>query len=298
MKLLPLLALVACGGPHDFVGSDASSDAPWFEDVHLGDSGGACGQYVTETYDPGPDGVLGTNDDVLRPGREVQIVTPYAQISVVTRDTTYAAGDVIVRDVRVVSTSATTYDQLTFDGPGADGTWGTDDDHVAARSSGTGPVITPSAVYDYVSPGPDNVWSTSDDVLSGWSKFVYGDGTSAPFLQQWQYTSAGTANLGIVTSRFTGWGMFSTGAGPDGTWGTKDDVTDGRYTDERNTNGRFQTLTMYGANDVVISLGTITCDAGVYDGRIMSGAGVVQTRIRTTACGSCDDLPKSPVAPN
>lgn len=308
MKLLGLIVLTACGAPHDFTTGDASVDVATFGDVQLPDSGATCGQYVFETYDPGPDGLLGTSDDVVRPGREVQTVTPYAQISVVTRDTTYGANDAIVRDVRIVATSTTTYDQLTFDGPGADGTWGTADDHVAGRSSGIGPMITPSAVYEYLSPGPDNVWATSDDVVSRWSSYVYGDGTSTPFLQEWQYTSPGTANLGVVTSRFTGWGMFSTAAGPDGTWGTKDDVIYGRYTDERNTNGRFQFLTAYDPHDAVTSIATITCDAGVYDARIVNGPGpdaqwgtsddVVQTRIRTTACGSCDDLPKSPVAPN
>jgi len=307
-RLLGFLLLCACGGPHDFSGGDASSDAPTFADVHLGDSSVLCGRYVLETYDPGPDGRLGTSDDVIHPGRDVQIATPLGQISVVTRDTMYSGpgadgvwdtdDDVVVRDQRIVSTSATTYDQMTYDGNA----------QVTGRSSGEGSEITPSAVYDYASPGTDGTWGTSDDVVSGWSKFVYGDGAATPFLQQWQYTSPGTSSLGIVTSRFTGWGMFSTAAGPDGTFGTKDDVITGRYTDDRNTNGRFQTLTSYGQGDTVASMGIVTCTAGVYDGRILSAPGpdgtwltdddVVQVRMRTTACGSCDDLPKSPVAPN
>src|SRR5580765_2623926 len=101
-RVFGFLLLCACGTPHDF-GNDASSDAPVFADVHLGDSSVLCGRYVLETYDPGPDARLGTSDDVLHPGREVQIATPFAQISVVTRDTTYS-------------------------GPGADATWDTSDD--------------------------------------------------------------------------------------------------------------------------------------------------------------------------
>jgi hypothetical protein len=322
---LVFLFVIACGSPHDF-GSDASTDAPTtFPDVQLGEGGATCSHFVQETYDPGPDGILGTNDDVLRPGREVQIAQPFQQISVATRDTTYSgpgsdgkwdtADDVIVRDERVVATSSTTYDDITYDGAGADGTWGTDDDHVYARTAGTGPIVTPSEVHQYSAPGPDNVWGTSDDVAGSWSKFVYGDGTSAPFLQEWQYTSAST--LGIVTSRFTGWGMFSLSAGADKAWGTKDDALSSRYVDERNTNGRFQTLTSYGpgpdqtyftTDDVILGLATITCSDGVYDGRIVIAPGpdqtwdtaddIVQVRLRTTACGACGDLPHSPVAPN
>jgi hypothetical protein len=324
-QLFAFFFLVACGSPHDFGQNDASADSPTFGDVQIGDGGATCGRFVQETYDPGADGILGTSDDVLRPGREVQTAQPYQQISVATRDTMYSGpgtdgkwdtdDDVIVRDQRVVATSSTTYDDITYDGPGLDGTWGTDDDHVYVRAAGTGPIVTPSEVHQYSAPGPDNVWGTSDDVASSWSKFVYGDGTSTPFLQEWQYTSAST--LGIVTSRYTGWGMFSLGAGADATYGTKDDSLSGRYVDERNTNGRFQTLTSYGpgpdnayftSDDVIGGLAITTCSDGVYDSRILSSPGpdqtwdtaddVVQVRLRTTACGACGDLPHSPVSPN
>ena len=326
--LLAFLAVAACGAPHDFGSNDASPNdaSTQFGDVQLGDAGATCGRFVEEMFDPGPDGILGTSDDKVRPGREVQIAEPFQQISVVTRDTTYSgpgpdgqwdtSDDVVVRDERVIAKSSSAYDDMTFDGPGPDGKWGTDDDHVQARAAGTGPILTPSSVYQYSSAGPDGAWGTSDDVVSTWSKFVYGDGASTPFVQELQYTNANT--IGIVTSRYTGWGMFSLAAGPDGVWGTKDDSLDGRYVDDRNTNGRMQTLTSYGPgadqkyftpDDVVVGLGIVTCANGVYDSRLISGPGpdgkwdtaddVVQTRVRTTTnCAACGDLPHSPVSPN
>ena len=311
------VALLACGGSHPFEPADAGdggtqgTDAPSFDDVHTGP---ACAQWTLQSFEPGPDGVLGTADDVLSTKREVQSAG-VEQDGVAARVTTYD-GATIIQDSRVVPRSANDYDYLTYDGPGPDAVWDTPDDHPSARMWGQGPVGKPSSVESFSSAGPDAKWGTSDDVISLVTKYDYGDGTSKPYLREWQYSSPGNDGVwqtsddlvGVLTNRYTGYGNFVDAPGADATWGTPDDVISSHYTDERNVNGRFQVLALFsGTSNIQTSLAVTTCEKGVFDARIFSSAGadgvwdtsddVVQARLRVTGC-TCDAMPGSPVAPN
>lgn len=336
-RITTLLAacLLSCGSARSFVDADAGDADLSMQDARIdpGDGGAVCERWVVMTYEPGADGILGTQDDVLGSTRTVEHVGPN---NVADRTTSYTspgpdqnwdtADDVIAYDARIVTTSPADYDYLTFDGPGADGVWGNADDRIWARQSGH---IGGSGRLEELrsfSSGPDKVWRTADDQVDHRYVYVYADGTIKPATAEWQYNGPGPDQtwgtnddaLVVVTSRFVDWGMFATGPGVDGIYGTKDDVlttNNGRYTDVRDM-AHVQLLTLYGpgpdnayfsADDAIQSFAETTCSGGVYDARIHQAPGpdgqwgtaddLLQLRTRITGCGVCGGLPKGPTDP-
>src|SRR5215208_6772818 len=107
LRLLAALSLCACaGGTVPDPSADGDGEGGAGSETGAGGSlsgaggGPACDQWVLEGYGPGPDGLLGTPDDVLSGQRAIEIVDGANQIA---RET-------------------------SFSGPGPDGVWDTPDD--------------------------------------------------------------------------------------------------------------------------------------------------------------------------
>jgi len=95
-------------------------------------------------FQPGPDGVCFTADDVVHDWQK-----------------------------DVYDHKGTKTQELTFGGPGPDAVWFTADDALnrytalAYRDNGT-----PSGSFIYSDTGPDGQWFTTDDQIGGWSEYV------------------------------------------------------------------------------------------------------------------------------
>lgn len=327
----------ACGGgSNGFQGGDAATDGGVLPDAVVLDDGGViqkCDHWVRRVHTPGSDGILGTSDDGLNPEAFVQTV---ALDNTVTTDNTVSSpgpdgkwgtdDDVITVQERVIKVGSNAVHIVRFKASGADGKWGTDDDVVESYRSGTIQNGRLAEVYTFSGFGLDGKWRTDDDVRAQRWIYTYGDDQSAPHLREDNFNGAGSDGqwatpddqLAIVTSRWKDWGLFSTAPGPDGTWGTKDDVATSRYTDLHYADGWVQLLKSWQAgsdgklftpDDTMQSAATVTCKDGVFDARIRSAPGAdgvwatdddaVSSRWRIEGCpGSCDGpMPRSPLDP-
>jgi len=116
-------------------------------------------------FQPGPDGVCFTADDVIHDWRK-----------------------------DVYDHKGTKTQELTFGEPGPDAAWFTADDELnrytalAYRNDGT-----PSGSITYTGAGPDGEWFTADDRIGGWSEYVP-DSNSSDIMETF-YVNAGADQL-------------------------------------------------------------------------------------------------------
>lgn len=330
-----LAFVLGCGGSAGFAGADASADAPANADgMSFGDSsvGPVCKHWVQRAYLAGTDGVLGTSDDVLENKALVQEIDETDNVATETAssapgtDGKWGTDDDVIASQQRVLKNGSSVEIVQFSGAGADGKWGTDDDIVASYRGGTLLNGRLANATTFSGPGADGIWRTTDDIASQRWVYAYGDGVATPRVREDNYNgpgidlkwNTGDDQLAIVTSRFSDWGIFSTAAGADGKWGTKDDVATGRYTDLRNQNGYYQYLqhwkagpdkVMFTSDDDATSTASSKCEAGVFDARIHSSPGgdrlwgtsddIFSSRMRIEGCPtSCDGaLPGTPLDP-
>jgi hypothetical protein len=195
--------LFSCGGDRSFA-PDAGDAATTGADVTFGDSApwldaGACSHSVETGYSPGPDGVIGTSDDVVVVVSQIDFETVagkyrrHIELDQQSSQKTYA---IIDWDPQ---TAAFAQNEV-WTAPGADGVFGTADDVVNNWSH----QATPTAFFDYNGPGPDGVWKTADDAI-GPVDFEKNEGGR------------------VVESYSSGPALVGAAAGPDGVWGTSDD---------------------------------------------------------------------------
>lgn len=297
--------------------------------------GTVCHEWQIESYLPGPDATLGTADDVLSGFRTVQevddynVITRSVQLSSAGQDGVWStADDVIDAETRTVpGEAADTVYEVSYNAPGPDGVWGTDDGVIVAASwaklDASGRPIDRRALS---AAGDDGQWLTADDPIDRRYTYSYGDGETAPRLLDLQSVSPGDDMVwgndddpvAIATHRYNSWGKFCHEAGPDGAWGTADDVIDSRYDDKRDWQGYKQYLTMFDAgpdlehftaDDLQTGLAKSKCLGDAIDAMLMGDAGPdhiwdtsddnLLARVRITGCANpCDSAtPVSPVEP-
>jgi hypothetical protein len=195
--------------------------------------------HATETYfNPGPDGIAGTNDDSIDETEEIEFAQGLADPLFRSHPVTILRKDgsghptMLVRmtyDAHGVRQTSTQY------GPGPDAIYGSPDDTIkgmnvyAADSSGR-------LVNDIFrnSPGPNGIWGDADDPAVGSVFFVYvGDqlewfmhGTTPGSDGVWgtaDDTFPSASHLRYDLGHLTGM-VTSAAKGPDGMFGTADDI--------------------------------------------------------------------------
>ncbi len=267
------LALVSCSqGPaggfapgHD--GGATGDDASTPDDGSPGSFGDSqaphsCGRWLLRSFGPGPDGQLGTSDDVEvgyetldfdSHGREVDDIVvkdPGADAKWETSDDPPSSMSKLV----LSQGGATGYD-LGYSAPGNDGKWS---DAVATSGEWFSFDGQGSATVGHVlsGAGMDGTWGDADDPFDRWFHWAYGDGKNGSYLlSERQYVDPGpdgvpdTADdpIAILTTRFHDHGTFADGAGPDGQWGDADDHLNGIYTDQFSSKGYMTRTTLYDA---------------------------------------------------
>jgi hypothetical protein len=338
--LLVGAALCACAAENRHeeedgaVSSGADGGAGGGGDVDVGAAGPACHRWQLEGYTPGPDGRLGSSDDVLAGSRSVQEVN---DANVIIRETAFeSAGpdgvwdtpdDVILADTRLVDAGGGEVYFVSYDSPGGDGVWGNDDDTIAAahwaKLDAMGRQQEDRTLYG---AGTDGAWLTPDDPIGRRHTYSYGDGQQAPKLVDLEFVSPGPDGtwatdddpVAIATRRFAEWGTFSIAPGADGVWATEDDVLDGRYEDKHDWQGWLQYVPLFGAgpdgafftaDDEILGVGASRCEADAIDSRLMQMPGndgqwgtdddELAARMRITGCDDpcAAPTPSSPVEP-
>jgi hypothetical protein len=262
-----VLSFAACGQANTgFDGSDAGrGDAP-----HLGEdgpaslgeagSGGSCARWIIRDEGPGPDGKLGTSDDVeiAYSAEEFDAFGQVVRETVVNSpgpDGKWETSDDPIEslDQLTLASDGSIGNDYGYPAVGPDGKWA---DAVATSRIwfGFDTAGQPGHEQDFDEPGPDGKWGDADDVMDRWYHRVFGDGTGNAFLvSEKQYIDPGpdgipdTADdpVSILTTRYPAYGTFADGAGPDGLWGTSDDHLTGRYTNLFSPKGYMSRSTLY-----------------------------------------------------
>jgi hypothetical protein len=221
---------------------DEQPDGPG-DAVDPSDSLAAVCRHATETTSyAGPDGALGTGDDIVTEVSDI-VFEPGQP------DVLYHSRPVAVTtkapDGHVMVFNKWTYDtagvrrSVTQYGPGPDGIYDTADDTTIAENlytSDAGGLLVNDLVRS--DAGPDGVWGNADDTIGAAIRFVHAQGHVA-------------------------WALPSEAPGPDGDWATADDLFESSEQVLYDDQGRASTLVghsapgpdgMFGTDDDVINV--------------------------------------------